>query len=154
MRPRLVTRTMGQANGIAAGAKRADGSYTVYIGDTGVFPFPGPSVDKLGRRDLTAYDTAGSKAAGLLTNPRLFNNPIYYVHDGVRVSRNGYVFTGTGEGVDVIDPVTGLTLGSIRVGGGSANAVNLAFGQHELWIVGAGGVWHVSGVVDRLDRDW
>lgn len=56
--------------------------------------------------------------------------------------------------MDVIDPVSGLTLGTIRVGGGENLAVNLAFGEHELWIVGRGGVWHVSGIQERLDRTW
>lgn len=151
MRPRAITRTTGEANGIAVSAKREDGSRTVYISDTGISP---PAVDEpfdsFNRRDLSAYDARGP----LLTNQRLFNNPIYYIHDGVRVSRNGYVFSGIGQGVDVMDPETGYTLGAIHVGGGQTTAVNLAFGEHEMWIVGAGGVWHVNGIKERLARDW
>lgn len=132
-------------------AKRADGSRTVYISDTGISPPPVDApFDSFNRRDLSAYDAKGP----FLTNQRLFNNPIYYIHDGVRVSRNGYVFSGIGQGVDVMDPETGYTLGAIHVGGGQTTAVNLAFGEHELWIVGAGGVWHVNGVKERLARDW
>ncbi|KAK1624341.1 hypothetical protein BDP81DRAFT_398439 [Colletotrichum phormii] len=59
--------------------------------------------------------------------------------------------TQAGDGVDVIDPVSGLALGTVRVGGGSNLAVNMAFGENELWIVGRGGVWHVTGVAERLD---
>ncbi|KAJ4394362.1 hypothetical protein N0V93_003579 [Gnomoniopsis smithogilvyi] len=151
MRPRAITRTSGEANGIAVTAKQPDGSRTVYIADTGTSP---PKLnapfDNFNRRELSAYDARGP----FLTNPRLFNNPIYFSHDGVRVSRNGYVFSGIGQGVDVMDPVTGLTLGAIHVGGGQTTAVNLAFGEHELWIVGGGGVWHVNGVKERLARDW
>ena len=33
-------------------------------------------------------------------------------------------------------------------------AVNMAFGDNKLLIVGAGGVWHVSGVRERLARDF
>lgn len=143
--------TTGEANGIAVGAKRADGSRTVYISDTGISPPAlGSPFNQFQRRDLSAYDAEGP----LLTNPRLFNNPIYYIHDGVRVSRNGYVFSGAGEGVDVMDPDTGLPMGVIHVGGGRTTAVNVAFGEHEMWIVGGGGVWHVSGIRERLDRDW
>ena len=101
---------------------------------------------------LTAYDI--DQEGMLLTNPRVFNNPISYFYDGVRVSRNGYVFGAAGDGVDVIHPVTGLTLGSIRLGGGLNVAVNVAFGKHEMWIVGKGGVWHVDGIKERLDRSW
>lgn len=151
MRPRAITRTSGEANGIAVRAKQADGSRTVYIADTAIIRTAdiAPS-DKFNRRDLSAYDARGP----FLTNKRLFNNPIYYIHDGVRVSRNGYVISGIREGVDLMDPVTGRTLGAIHVGGGQTTAVNLAFGGHELWIVGGGGIWQVSGIRGRLARDW
>lgn len=151
MRPRVTTITTGEANGIAVSAKRQDGGRTVYIADTAISPPPlGTPNNQFNRRDLSAYDAKGP----LLTNQRLFNNPISYFHDGVRVSRNGWVFGGAGEGVDVMDPETGLTIGTIHVGGGQTTAVNLALGEHELWIIGAGGVWQVNGVRERLDRDW
>lgn len=40
-----------------------------------------------------------------------------------------------GDGVDVIDSTSGLTLGAIYVGKGENLSVSLAFGDHELWIV-------------------
>ncbi|KAF2102264.1 hypothetical protein NA57DRAFT_64799 [Rhizodiscina lignyota] len=101
---------------------------------------------------LMAYDI--DLEGTILTNPRLLNNPIAYYYDGLRVSRNGWIFGGAGQSVDIIHPVTGLTLGSIRVGGGLNVAVNVAFGKHEMWIVGKGGVWHVKGIKERLDRTW
>ncbi|KAK1967054.1 hypothetical protein LY78DRAFT_746723 [Colletotrichum sublineola] len=69
---------------------------------------------------------------------------------GVRVSRSGWIFGAGGEVVDVLDPESGWTLGSIRVGGGGNNPVNLAFGEREIWIVGKGGVWHVKNIRETL----
>ncbi|KAF6810630.1 lactonohydrolase [Colletotrichum sojae] len=151
MRPKVVHITTGNANGVAVSAAE-DGRRTVYLPDTGVSESkPVSRKNPFGNRALFAYDVA---AGGVLTSPRLLNNPISYFYDGIRVSRGGWIFVGAGDGVDVIDPVSGLTLGTVRVGGGDNLAVNLAFGEHEFWIVGRGGVWHVSGVEERLDRDW
>ncbi|KAM0545396.1 hypothetical protein ACHAPJ_011380 [Fusarium lateritium] len=150
MRPRAVHVTMGNANGVAVGS--TNGKTTVYLPDTGVSKFKPVSLkDPYGDRGLFAYD---AKKGGVLANRRLLNNPISYFYDGIRVSRNGWIFVGAGGGVEVIDPETGLALGSIRVGGGDNLAVSVAFGEHELWLVGRGGVWHVSGIRDRLDRWW
>ncbi|KAI4601662.1 hypothetical protein KJ359_011793 [Pestalotiopsis sp. 9143b] len=152
MRPKVVHITTGNTNGVAVSAP-SDGPRRLYLPDTGVSAFKPESMkDPFGDRRLTAYDVAVE--GGVLSNPRLLNNPISYFYDGIRVSRNGYIFAGAGDGVDVIDPVSGLTLGTIRMGGGENLAVNLAFGEHELWIVGRGGVWHVSGIQERLDRTW
>jgi hypothetical protein len=48
----------------------------------------------------------------------------------------------------------GLTLGTIRVVDGGNVAVNLAFGENELWIVGKGGVWYVNDIAEHLAREW
>jgi gluconolactonase len=84
----------------------------------------------------------------------LFTSPVSYFYDGIRVSGEGWVFAGSGDGVDVIDPESGFVLGSIRLGGGENVAVSLAFGENELWIVGKGGVWHVKDIKTKLKRDW
>ncbi|KAI8273198.1 hypothetical protein K4K60_011181 [Colletotrichum sp. SAR11_57] len=141
----------GNANGVAVSSLQ-DGRHTLYLPDTGVSEFkPVSKKNPYGNRALFAYDVA---PGGVLTSPRLLNNPISYFYDGIRVSRNGWIFVGAGDGVDVIDPVSGFTLGTIRVGGGDNLAVSLAFGEHEFWIVGRGGVWHVNNVAERLDREW
>lgn len=151
MRPKVVHITTGNANGVAVSSLQ-DGRHTLYLPDTGVSEFkPVSKKNPYGNRALFAYDVA---TGGVLTSPRLLNNPISYFYDGIRVSRNGWIFVGAGDGVDVIDPVSGLTLGTIRVGGGDNLAVSLAFGEHEFWIVGRGGVWHVNNVAERLDREW
>ncbi|KAL4877117.1 hypothetical protein BJY04DRAFT_230926 [Aspergillus karnatakaensis] len=140
--------TTGNANGIALSP---DGA-TLYIPDTGVSEFRPSFKNPYGQRELWAFDV--SHSGSVLSNKRLLSSPISYFWDGIRVSRHGWIFAGAGDGVDVVDPDTGFTLGSIRVGGGSNGAVSLAFGRNELWIVGRGGVWHVGGVRERLDRGW
>jgi hypothetical protein len=153
MRPKPVHITTGNANGVAVSRSHSNPlAHSVYLPDTGVSEFkPVSKKNSYGSRALFAYDTI---QAGILTNPRFLNNPISYFYDGIRASKNGYLFAGAGDGVDVIDPVDGLTLGTIRVGGGENLAVSMSFGKHELWIVGRGGVWHVSAVKEELARDW
>lgn len=172
MRPRATYISTGNTNGIAvsrstSGAghgvqsrwgeylQRGPAGHNVYTCDTGVSEaWPVSRRTQFGDRALRAFSTA-PKAEGLLTDARHLSEPISYFYDGIRASKNGYIFAGAGEqGVDVIDPNSGLTLGTIRVGGGQNGAVNVAFGDHEMWIVGKGGVWHVSGVKEELARDW
>ncbi|KAB8234191.1 SMP-30/gluconolactonase/LRE family protein [Aspergillus alliaceus] len=140
--------TSGNTNGVAISP---DGS-RVYIPETGVSKYFPKRTDTYGMRQLWAFDVSDS--GSVLYNQRFFNSPTSYFYDGVRVSRHGYIFCGAGDGVDVLDPRTGDTLGTIRVGGGDNVAVSLAFGEHELRIVGKGGVWHVKGLKERLAREW
>lgn len=153
MRPKAVHITTGNANGIAIfRSPYSHDAHVVYIPDTGVSEFKPVSLkNPFGNRALFAYDTVGG---GVLTNSRFLNNPIAYFYDGIRASKNGYLFAGAGDGVDVIDPVEGLTLGTIRVGGGENLAVSVTFGKNELWIVGRGGVWFVNNIAEELARDW
>ncbi|KAF4306457.1 Six-bladed beta-propeller TolB-like protein [Botryosphaeria dothidea] len=149
LRPKALALTTGNANGVAVSP---DGR-TLYLADTGAAGFPAQPRSGLGARELWAFDVpqgADGRVVPVLANRRLLSNPIAYIYDGLRTSREGWVFAGAGDGVDVLDPVTGLALGSIRVGGGQNVAVSLALGRHELWIVGAGGVWRVSGVKAAL----
>jgi gluconolactonase len=158
LRPRPVHVTTGNANGVAVAlnpdeSARDRQKHTVYLPDTGVSEFlPVSKKNPFGNRALFAYDASNS--GGVLSNPRLLNNPISYFYDGLRASRSGLLFAGAGDGVDVIDPVDGLALGTIRVGGGENIAVSVTFGEHELWIVGRGGLWRVSNIAERLDREW
>ncbi|KXH29431.1 AkeP protein [Colletotrichum salicis] len=132
MRLRVVHITTGNANGVAVSPLQ-DGRHVLYLPDTGVSEAkPVDRKNPYGNRALFAYDVA---AGGVLTNARFLNNPISYFYDGIRVSRNGWIFVGAGDGVDVTDPVSGPTLGTIRVGGGSNLAVNMAFGENQLWIL-------------------
>ncbi|KAK4890174.1 hypothetical protein LTR27_011056 [Elasticomyces elasticus] len=145
----------GNANGITLSP---DGK-TLYLADTGASDSsqkPGVRRDNY-PRDLWAWDFATSSRGEklpLLTNQRLLSRAIQYFYDGIRVSRNGWLFGAGGETVDVLDPESGWTLGSIRVGGGGNDPVNIAFGEHEMWIIGKGGVWHVKNIRERLDKRW
>ena len=85
---------------------------------------------------LWAFGMSGSGA--VLANQRMLGNTLSYFRDGIRASRESWLFAGSGDGVDVIDPGTGFVLRSVRVGRGPNVAVNLAFGEHEMWIVGKG----------------
>lgn len=158
LRPRAVHITTGNANGVAVAlnpdrSARQTTKHTVYLPDTGVSEFlPVSRKNPFGNRALVAY--GASNSGGVLGNPRLLNNPISYFYDGLRASRTGLLFAGAGDGVDVIDPVDGLTLGTIRIGGGDNLAVSMTFGEHELWVVGSGGLWRVSNIAERLDREW
>ena len=101
---------------------------------------------------LWAFDITGNGA--VLSNQRLLGSPVSYFYDGIRTAGNGWLFAGSGDGVDVIDPVTGFVIGSIRIGGGNNLAVTVAFGDRELFIIGKGGVWVVRGLKQGLRRDW
>ncbi|KAK7422158.1 hypothetical protein QQZ08_009626 [Neonectria magnoliae] len=150
LRPRPFYVTTGQANGIAF-FQGEDGKDTIYISDTAaVSPDKNHTERPYYPRTLTAIDV--SYPGPLTSAPRLVSVPISFVYDGVRVSKNGWAFAGAGNGLDVLDPRTGLTLGTIRVGGGNYVAVNSALGQNELWIVGSGGIWHVTGLRETLTR--
>ncbi|THC94691.1 hypothetical protein EYZ11_005836 [Aspergillus tanneri] len=142
----------GVANGVAF-SKGGDGKGTIYISNTGaVSPDKSHAEHPYRPRTIEAYDV--SYPGALTSSSRLVSVPISFVYDGVRASRNGWIFAGAGNGVDVLDPETGLALGTIRVGGGNYVAVNTALGENELWIVGAGGVWHVTGIRETLARDF
>lgn len=133
-----------------------DGS-TLYLADTGatgaIATSKNTTRNSRGGRDLIAWDFAISKTREklpLLQNQRLLNRAMQYFYDGIRVSAGGYIWGAGGEVVDVIDPESGWTVGSIRFGGGGNDPVNLVIGEHELWVVGKGGVWHVSRVKEQL----
>ncbi|KAF2248078.1 hypothetical protein BU26DRAFT_392479, partial [Trematosphaeria pertusa] len=125
MRPKAVHITTGNANGVAVSRNPSTNTSTVYLPDTGVSEFkPVSRKNPFGNRALFAYEAG---AGGVLSNPRFLNNPISYFYDGIRASRSGLLFEGSGDGVDVIDPVDGWTLGRIRVGGGENLAVSVAW---------------------------
>ncbi|KAG6354320.1 hypothetical protein INS49_004925 [Diaporthe citri] len=73
-------------------------------------------------------------------------SPLYF-YDGIKVGGEGYIISGAGHGVDFIDPVDGITPGSIRLGGGENVAVNVALGENELFVVGKGG--SAAGAADK-----
>ena len=139
MRPKeLAIFADGNTNGISLSP---DGR-TLYVADTGASQVKPSKRNPLGGRDLLAWDFARSKSGEwlpLLTNQRLLSRAITYFYDGVRVSASGLIWAAGGEVVDVIDPESGWTLGSIRMGGGGNDPVNVVLGEHALWGGGTGG---------------
>lgn len=144
---RWVFQTDGNANGMAIAA---DG--TLYVDITGISSGRLNAKDPFKTRALLSFDTGNSSPP--LQHERLFYNSISYYCDGVRVSKSGLVFCAARDGVEIIDPKEGLTLGRVRTGGGENAAVNIALDDHTLWIVGKGGVWKVSRIQELLSRDW
>ncbi|KAI9925266.1 hypothetical protein MW887_006189 [Aspergillus wentii] len=100
LQTKLVHTTTGNTNGIAI----SPDSQTVYIPDTGVSEFRPSAKNPYGKREVWAFDVS---SGAVLSNKRLLASPVSYFYDGLRVSRGGWLFAGSGDGVDVIDPVTG-----------------------------------------------
>lgn len=136
----------GNFNGVAVSP---DG-LTVYVSDGG--GASANSRNPYSARSITSFNllSRGGKVLPVPQSERLFSNPVAYFYDGV-VSREGNIFAGAGEGIDVLGPESGNTLGTIRVGGGKAHAITLALGDHEAWIVGRGGAF---GKFQILRLDW
>ncbi|KAI9148148.1 AkeP protein [Paramyrothecium foliicola] len=118
LRPKeLAFLQSGNTNGISLSP---DGK-TLYLADTGASEVKPSRRNFQGPRDLWAWDFATSSTGErlpLLVNQRLLSRAMQYFYDGLRVSRSGWIFGAGGEVVDILDPESGWTLGSIRVGGG------------------------------------
>ncbi|KAF2758650.1 AkeP protein, partial [Pseudovirgaria hyperparasitica] len=152
LRPKVLHGTdpsTGNTNGVTISP---DGK-TIYMQETGVSGSRPTRLDPYAQRSLYSYDFSVSKKTGkklpVLENKRLLNEPLAWYYDGIHASKEGYLFVGARETVDVIDPETGLTIGSIRMKAPNL-AVNLVFEKNGIWIVGVGGVFHVSNVAADL----
>ncbi|KAH7370458.1 hypothetical protein BKA65DRAFT_532092 [Rhexocercosporidium sp. MPI-PUGE-AT-0058] len=138
----------GNTNGIAISS-----DFTLYISSTDISSGRPNVKDAFKDRQLMAYDTRGGRPQ--LRDGRMFRTSVNYYCDGVRVSRSGLVWCAMGDGVDVLDEEK--TLGRIRTRSELERhlAVNLAFGREgELWVVGRGGVWSVTGIREELRSEW
>lgn len=147
----MVDDTLVQPNGIAGSP---DGKH-VYISDTGaetgnILPAgvrnPGTPYNQTGPRTVYKYDVIdGGRAI-------VGRRPIWYaadwIPDGLKVAANGYVVTGTGYGVDVLDEY-GVLILRVQTSFPSVNFAWAGKNLMELWIVGQGGVakvdWNLKG---------
>ena len=98
--------------------------------------------------DRTIYAFDLSEDGTRATNKR----PVYlsagYVPDGLKVAANGYILTGNGKGVDVLDPFGQLLL-TVQT---NYTVQNFAWTGPELktlWMMGSGGIskveWNLPG---------
>ena len=143
----VVDDSLGQPNGIALSP---DGKH-VYISDTGavsgsIVVHNGSPFNQTGTRAIYKYDrTDGGKH---IANKR----PIFYacngVPDGLKVAQNGYVVTGTGPGVDVMDSAGSLIL-RIQTNYTVQNFAWVGPNLTEFWMMGQGGIsrvrWNLKG---------
>lgn len=115
-----------------------DGKY-FYALDTGAST--ATAKDPLGVRTITKYSIVDDNS---LTQPRILASPLSYIWDGIRASRGGWIVAAASEGVDIVDPVSGLTLGTFHVGQ-NVTAVNIAFRPGGyIYVVGKGGAWEIK----------
>jgi sugar lactone lactonase YvrE len=146
----VVDDTLSQPNGIAFNPDYS----IVYISDTGAvsgpvdpkFGHPGTPFNATGPRTIYAFDV--SKDGTTASNKR----PVYlsagYVPDGLKVAANGYIVTGNGRGVDVLDPHGQLLL-TIQTNYTVQNFAWTGPKLKTLWLMGSGGIskveWDLAG---------
>ncbi|KAK5127637.1 hypothetical protein LTR85_006978 [Meristemomyces frigidus] len=97
---------------------------TLYVADSNSSYHSPTSV-----RNVWAFDVQAKGT--LLTNQRLVYQAECGWPDGIRVSRNGYLFVSAAGGVDVMEPSTGLLLGKINTPGDIIYNLELASGNAE-----------------------
>jgi sugar lactone lactonase YvrE len=124
-------------NGIATSV---DGK-TLYIADSGALcqPIGQPTIPTR-HHTVYAYDIV---APGHIRNKRLYYIADLWVPDGLKVSRNGYLYSAAGRFVDVID-TEGVLLGKITFPGIVANVEFAGENYDDLWIVGFGGIFRAK----------
>ena len=139
----MVDDTIIQPNGIDISP---DGKH-LYISDTGAITGtiyrggpPGSPFNQTGPRAVYKYDIVDGGTN--IANKR----PIWYaqdwVPDGLKIAANGYVVTGTGRGVDVLDPY-GVLILRIQTDYVVQNIAWVGQDLTEMWLVGQGGLSRV-----------
>ena len=145
----MIEDSLIQPNGIDISP---DGK-NLYISDTGAITGsiikggpPGSPFNQTGPRAIYKFDIVdeGTNIAG--------KRPIWYsqdwVPDGLKVAANGFVVTGSGPGVDVLDPY-GVLVVRVQTDFIVQNMVWVGEDLTETWLVGEGGIarvrWNLKG---------
>ena len=146
----IVEDTIAQPNGIAISPDLKH----IYISDTGAISgtiaaslgSQGASFNVTGKRIVYAFDVTADATA--IVNKRPIYLAMSSIPDGLKVAKNGYIVTGAGNGVDVLDH-TGTLLVRVQT---NYTVQNFAWtGKHlkTLWMVGNGGIskveWDLEG---------
>ena len=136
----LVESTLLEPNGIAFSTSFR----TLYISDTGAgLPLTphGPIVySSTGPRTIYAFDVSSDFKT--LSNKRSIYQAMEYVPDGIKISRDGYLVVGAGNGVDVLTS-EGSPVLRVNMNFTVANIAFVGRDGEELWAVGQKGAARV-----------
>ena len=146
----MVDDTIQQPNGIAFSP---DGS-TLYISETGAVTgtidpalgSQGTTFNTTGKRAIYAFDVTNNGTR--VQNKRSFYLAQDWVPDGLKVSQEGLVLTGSGHGVDILDDV-GQLLIRIQTNYTVQNFAWVGENLTTLWLMGNNGIskveWNITG---------
>lgn len=142
----VIEDSLEQPNGIAFSPDQK----TLYMSDTAaISPVIVPKYGTLkylnynitSKHTVYAFDVLGG--GNFISQKRPIHVSKQWLPDGLKVARNGYLLTGTGGGVDILD-TEGTILATIRT---NYSAVNINWSGRNfetLWIVGVGGVSEIT----------
>jgi sugar lactone lactonase YvrE len=141
----LVSDDIVQPNGIAF---TPDGNH-LYISDTGAVDAPidgrlghiGTQFNATGARTIYKYDVSADGTYIYAKRPLYLAQD--WIPDGLKVAQNGYIVTGAGYGVDILDSI-GTPLVRVQTNYTIQSFVWTGKDLTTLWIMGNGGISKVE----------